>query len=189
MSKTEIAYVDREGLIRYVKDMPVKPEFIDTMEAIENCLNDKAMDEYKQVLMKLPPFEDQGKIQLILRKLHTDGNLLWAPKPDTFYSFEGEVGIVEVPEFPGFDHTSYPTFKTVARLIDKKEESQEVCPKCLYEKYIPEWFCGHPFHLPDIKEEDNNKTLFDVWHLAGYSSFDDFKKELTEKYHITIVKK
>jgi hypothetical protein len=35
---------------------------------------------------------------------------------------EEEIDVVEVPELPGFDHTSYPTFKKVARIKPKKVE-------------------------------------------------------------------
>lgn len=40
-------------------------------------------------------------------------------------NMEEEIELVEVPELPGFDHTSYPTFKKVAKIIHKKEDDTE----------------------------------------------------------------
>lgn len=42
-------YIDQQGIIKVI-DVPEEPKFIDTMEYIENCLNDKAMKEYKKAL-------------------------------------------------------------------------------------------------------------------------------------------
>lgn len=136
------AYVDKEGLIRYVKDMPVEPESALGIHASSNECREylSALERAKQESI---PFEDQEKIKdrIIIKnfgdydvKRHKAGvsvNHLF--EPDTFYSFEGEVkefvrcktcGVpddhdCDVYKMEECDFES----ETVARLIDKKEES------------------------------------------------------------------
>jgi hypothetical protein len=43
-------YIDPNGVVKYIADCPKKPKFVDTMEYVENCLNDKAKREYQQQL-------------------------------------------------------------------------------------------------------------------------------------------
>jgi len=44
--------------------------------------------------------------------------------PNKIYTIniEEEIEIIEEPEFPGFDHTSYPIFKRIARIAAPKNE-------------------------------------------------------------------
>lgn len=37
---------------------------------------------------------------------------------------EENIEVVEEPELPGFDHTSYPTFRKVARIVAPKKEEE-----------------------------------------------------------------
>lgn len=83
--------------------------------------DDNCPHRYQQVLSltikESVPFEDQDIIKSIVEDSLYEGDPSLVNIKEGLYTFpEVEGDVVEVPEFPGMDHTSYPTFINVFRI-------------------------------------------------------------------------
>lgn len=114
-------YITPEGRIHYVKDMPFFTEshedavyFADLYEKDIQKVKDESIPFENPKLLE-PEFviDEDG----VVMNKWPDG-ILRECAVDRFYTInmEEKIEVIEEPEFPGFDHTSYPTFRRIARI-------------------------------------------------------------------------
>lgn len=136
-------YCDREGIFGFVSELPEKPKFIDTMEWVENCYNDRAKDEYRKSLEKIKSsairFKDQDGIRILICEHYTDlvdgGHIepeIFEGVPDTFYSielegyevvFEDACGHDSCPVDAGCDHCKEPVKLAILKPVASQKET------------------------------------------------------------------
>lgn len=101
----------------YMHNVPVKDNFIDweNHKSLERAKEEAVLvtDPYVyQIAMHryFPHFIDYSKTPQDNFKLYAEHGYIYT------INMEENIEIVEEPEFPGFDHTSYPTFRRIARI-------------------------------------------------------------------------
>lgn len=137
-------YITPEGTINWIEKMPKKPSPPDSESEVRHsdgskstlCLGgdfgySNALRKYNEAIERAKaesiPFDDKKYISNKISEQWSFGGNEFFLQPNVIYPIEldTDIQIVEVPEYPGFDHTSYPTFKKVAKIIPKKAEESE----------------------------------------------------------------
>lgn len=99
----------------YIKDMPEKEYYethghFDRITALKDGMiaYNEALERAKAEAVKVKDFE----LEVLVPNHH------YPTVENTIYTInmEEKIEVVEEPEFPGFDHTSYPTFRRIARI-------------------------------------------------------------------------